>query len=135
MFYWLVLKNSILTRDTQLRRGGTGDKNCVFCSQDESTDHLFLGCSAAHLILEVAQCAFGLSCSPSNIDQCIALIQIFLKCFDQCTRKLWMSEWLLSYRPLEKRNRVCFRGLYPKHLDIIIHTITLMVGHVCRRKM
>lgn len=44
VFMWLIDKNSILTRDNLLHRGWQGPKECVFCGNDESIDHLFLHC-------------------------------------------------------------------------------------------
>lgn len=40
IFLWLVIKNSILTRDNLLKRGWSGNSQCLFCGQPESVEHL-----------------------------------------------------------------------------------------------
>lgn len=47
VFMWLVEKKSILTRDNLLHRAWKGPKECVFCGNDETIDHLFLACPIA----------------------------------------------------------------------------------------
>lgn len=66
IFLWLMLKNSILTKDNLLRRGWTGDEHCHFCAAVETTDHLLFSCSLARLIWQVVVCAFGFVRPPES---------------------------------------------------------------------
>jgi zinc-binding in reverse transcriptase len=50
---WLALHNRILSRDNLLRRGWQGSASCVFCSHNESVDHLFFTCPLAHSIWQL----------------------------------------------------------------------------------
>jgi hypothetical protein len=44
IFLWLVKQKRVLTRDRLRKRGWTGDVKCVYCSQEETIDHLFVTC-------------------------------------------------------------------------------------------
>jgi hypothetical protein len=46
-FLWLVSKNKLVTRDNLEKRRRVDDKSCLFCSEDESTHHLFFDCVVA----------------------------------------------------------------------------------------
>ena len=61
VFLWLVNKNSILTRDVLLKKGWKGGKECVFCGQDESIDHLMFTCSTASLLWSLVRCVCGIN--------------------------------------------------------------------------
>ena len=50
IFLWLVKQNKILTKDNLLKMGWTGNSQCVFCSEEESVDHLFINCIVAKSI-------------------------------------------------------------------------------------
>lgn len=68
--YGCLIKKSILTRDNLLKRGWKGNKNCVFCGQDETIDHLFFSCSVVRLIWNLLRCAFDLHSMPVDIHDC-----------------------------------------------------------------
>lgn len=80
VFMWLALRNSILTRDNLHRRGWNGDRQCPFCMQAGSVDHLFLRCSIARLLWNIIQCAFGFSQIPDNLPD---LFNIWLASFNK----------------------------------------------------
>lgn len=44
IFLWLTRQNKILTRDNLIRRGWQGDLSCVFCSDPETVNYLFVTC-------------------------------------------------------------------------------------------
>ncbi len=53
IFVWLVLRGKVRTKDNLLKRGWTGDSSCVLClDEDETVDHLFLGCRFTRSILQ-----------------------------------------------------------------------------------
>jgi zinc-binding in reverse transcriptase len=54
-FLWLVIQNKVLTTDNLCRKGWVGPLSCVFCSNNESVNHLFLIC----LFLFDFWCAFN----------------------------------------------------------------------------
>ncbi len=61
VFLWLVLKNSILTKDNLLKRGWKGkDSNCQFCSGQETIEHLFLNFPVARFLWRVVGSVFNL---------------------------------------------------------------------------
>jgi hypothetical protein len=47
VFFWLVVRNKILTKDNLKKRCWIGSLNCCFCGVDESIDHLFFKCPIA----------------------------------------------------------------------------------------
>lgn len=59
VFLWLVVRNSVLTKDVLHQRGWTGDRMCQFCGANESITHLFSTCPPAWYIWNVAWCEFG----------------------------------------------------------------------------
>ncbi len=53
IFVWLVLRRHVSTKDSLLKRGWTGVSSCVLCQdEDETVDHLFLGCRVTRSILQ-----------------------------------------------------------------------------------
>jgi hypothetical protein len=44
VFLWLMANNKSLTRDNLALRREVNDKNCLFCSKNESVKHLFYEC-------------------------------------------------------------------------------------------
>jgi hypothetical protein len=42
VFLWLLANNKVLTRDNRAKRNNVDDKTRLFCSENESTMHLFL---------------------------------------------------------------------------------------------
>lgn len=87
VFVWLIMRNSILTKDNLLRRGWSGDANCVFCGKEESVDHLFLNCSVAKFLWGILQTCFGFGALPDNM------------------KTLW-TDWISRFGK-EKRKKLC----------------------------
>ncbi len=53
VFGWLLLKRRLLTNDNLLKRGWSGDTECVLCGeQTETLDHLFLFCQTTRGLLQ-----------------------------------------------------------------------------------
>lgn len=44
VFIWLMLKNSILTKDNLKARCYNGDTSCTFCAAQESIQHVMFDC-------------------------------------------------------------------------------------------
>ncbi|KAJ8759651.1 hypothetical protein K2173_009298 [Erythroxylum novogranatense] len=77
-FSWLALLNRLPTKDRLQSWGLVSEVTCVTCSDgSESRDHLFMGCSYAHIIWKELLLACGISRSPTD----------------------WLSEftWLIRY--------------------------------------
>lgn len=52
VFCWLVLKRRTPTLDNLIKRGRTGDANCVLCrTEEETVDHLFSRCVFTKFLL------------------------------------------------------------------------------------
>lgn len=60
VFMWLVLRNSILTKDNLLCRGWTGDSKCSICGGEETVSQLFFHRSIAKLLWNIMKCAFDM---------------------------------------------------------------------------
>jgi hypothetical protein len=60
VFFWLVVRNKILTRDNLKKRSWIGSTDCCFCGGDESIDHLFFHCPIAKYMWRVIQVALNL---------------------------------------------------------------------------
>ena len=55
-------------------------KSVPFCTEKESVEHLFSGCTTAKYIWSLIACALGVSCRPCNIDQFWVLEYLFPTC-------------------------------------------------------
>lgn len=107
---WLVVKNSILTRDNLLHRGSKGPKKCVFCGLDESIDHLFLQCCVARFVWRVMWCTFNISQIPTSMQQMCDWIYSF----NSKNMKLpAISIAALCWKILKTGKLACFRSKYP----------------------
>lgn len=58
---WLMLRNSILTKDNLIKIGRVGNDRCHLCLQKENITHLMFGWALAKLVWQVTQCAFNIS--------------------------------------------------------------------------
>jgi hypothetical protein len=67
IFFWLVVRNKILTKDNLKKRNWNGFLECRFCGVDESIDHLFFHCPIAKYMWRVIQVALNLRLIPSSI--------------------------------------------------------------------
>ena len=120
-FIWLILKKSILTRDILIKRGGNCAKNCLFCGQDESIDHLFLHCPLARYVWNVVNVATGMKCQFTNVQQC--LIE-WLGGFDKKTKKkVTVGVAAVFWGLWKTRNLACFENKWPNEPVEVIHKI------------
>jgi hypothetical protein len=85
-FLWLVLKDSILTRDVLSHRGGVCEKKCLFCGKNQTISHLFFHCPLARYIWNIISCTFGFNFQFASIDQCI---NVWLKGLGKKKRNLF----------------------------------------------
>jgi hypothetical protein len=60
VFGWYLRRGVILTKDNLAKRNWHGNKNCVFCHQDETIKHLFFQCRFARSIWLIIQVASDL---------------------------------------------------------------------------
>jgi mannosylglycoprotein endo-beta-mannosidase len=61
IFLWLFANNKLMTRDNMLKRNLGKPTDCIFCSEEESVDHLFFSCIVATKIWELVSEFFGIS--------------------------------------------------------------------------
>lgn len=52
VFMWLTFRNRILSRVNLHKRGWEGDTTSVFCSCNETINHLFLNCQLVRQVLQ-----------------------------------------------------------------------------------
>jgi hypothetical protein len=67
IFFWLVVRNKILTKNNMKKRNWNGSLECYFCGVDESIDHLFFHCPIAKYMWRVIQVALNLRLIPNSI--------------------------------------------------------------------
>jgi hypothetical protein len=61
IFMWYLIKGVVLTKDNLAKRNWHGNKKCVFCTANESIQHLFIDCHFAKFVWRLVQWCFGLS--------------------------------------------------------------------------
>ena len=66
-FLWLVTHNKLLTRDNLAKRQNLNDLTCLFCTEEESINHLFFDCVVAREIWSSVQFLTGVDISPIYI--------------------------------------------------------------------
>jgi hypothetical protein len=121
VFLWLVNRKSILTRDTLLKKGWKGGKECVFCGKDETVDHLFFECSVASLLWGLVRCVCGLKTTPLNVRDCFG---DWLGKFSKDDKKLVMvGTSALFWAIWKSRNGIIFEN---KRINDPFYIIKLM---------
>lgn len=78
VFLWLMLKNSVLARDNLAKRNWKGkDRNCSFCDNPETVEHLFRTCVVARFMWGVIRSVTGINDIPAKIEDFSAWIEKF----------------------------------------------------------
>ena len=114
-------EKSILTRDTLLKRGGTCTKNCIFCGQNESVDHLFLRCPLARYVWNVVSITTGFYCQFVDARHCLTT---YLDKFDKRSKYLMTVGFAAVFWGIWKtRNLACFEHNWPGEPIEVIHRI------------
>jgi hypothetical protein len=70
IFLWYLKRGVVLTKDNLGRRNWRGGKQCVFCAQDETIQHLFFDCHFAKFIWTTVHIAF-------NVDKPVSISHLF----------------------------------------------------------
>jgi hypothetical protein len=70
IFLWYLERGVILNKDNLIQRNWRGGKQCVFCSQPESIQHLFFDCHFAKFIWTAVQISF-------NIQKPLSVLHLF----------------------------------------------------------
>jgi hypothetical protein len=65
IFMWYLIKGVVLTKDNLAKRNWHGNKKCVFCTANESIQHLFIDCHFTKFVWRLVQWCCGLSKSRS----------------------------------------------------------------------
>jgi hypothetical protein len=66
IFLWYLNKGVTLTKDNLVRRNWTGNTKCVFCTCEETIQHLFFYCHFASFLWRALQFTFGIH-RPASI--------------------------------------------------------------------
>jgi len=72
---WYLKRGVVLTKDNLAKRNWSGSKKCVFCSQDETIQHLFFDCHYAKFIWRAISFSFGLDIPTSVDNMCYGWLQ------------------------------------------------------------
>lgn len=121
VFSWLVLRNSILTKDNLFKRGWRkGSIKCQFCDKSESIQHLFLDCPMAQFIWSVVECALNVK-PGRNVGE---MFSSWILKFGKGNGKLIMvGVTAVLWTIWKARNRACFDGIMPVDPIEIIYNI------------
>ena len=68
IFLWYLHRGVVLTKDNLARRNWNGSKKCVFCSHNETIQHLFFDCHFAKFFWRVVQFTFDFV-PPTSVAQ------------------------------------------------------------------
>jgi hypothetical protein len=104
IFLWLVANNKNLTRDNLARRRSLDDLACLFCTESETTHHLFFNCCVARVMWETIFEVMGVVIQPDFE----SMAKWWLKnkkcqCINICTLAMLWSLW-------NTQNVLCFQG-------------------------
>jgi hypothetical protein len=102
--YGLVANNKTLTRDNLAKRRSVDDLTCLFCTELETTHHLFFDCCVARVMWETISEVMGVAIQPDFE----SMAKWWLKdkkcqCINICTSAVLWSLW-------KTRNALCFQG-------------------------
>ena len=125
IFIWLMLKKSILTRDVLRRRGGVCDKNCLFCGQEESINHLFFSCPLARYVWNCVSVATGLKCHFSDARFCLTS---WLNGFsDKLRKQIMVGVAAVIWTLWKTRNLACFERKWPSEPLEVVRTVCFWI--------
>jgi hypothetical protein len=122
IFSWYLRRGVILTKDNLAKRNWNGNKKCVFCSREETIQHLFFDCHVAKFIWRVVSLTFGLGVPTSIMD----LYSLWLLNVSARTRSkilvgataicwaIWLTrnDVVFDKSPIKSYMQVLFRGTY-----------------------
>lgn len=124
IFLWLLERGATLTKDNMIKRNWVGDPTCRFCSNVETTDHLFFQCPTAKVVWAgVAQC-IGATNIPLNIKQYWLWADTH---FPNCKQIHGFGIAAICWAIWKARNKACFERKLIKHpAEIICHACSFM---------
>lgn len=126
IFLWLMLTNSILTKDNLLKRGWTQNDQCYFLRHKKTLNNL---CKLAKPTWQVILCCFGLTRPPnSNAD----MTRVCVNTFPVSQSKLVVrgggeQQYVGQF---ETMNSACFNKNFPDDHVVIFYSLT--IGAFCR---
>ena len=66
IFMWFLSRKVLLTKDNLVKRNWIGCTRCVFCSSQETINHLFISCPFAKAVWRVVHFTFSIV-PPANV--------------------------------------------------------------------
>ena len=118
-------EKSILTRDTLRERGGVCTKNCLFCGQDESINHLFFKCPLARYVWNIVSVSTGLNCQFVDANHCLT---DWLNGFKGKTKlKVAVGLAAVFWGLWKSRNLACFENKWPLEPIEIVHKVCYFI--------
>lgn len=122
VFLSLIVYNKILTRNNLAKRRPVDDPSCLFCSEQESVQHLFFCCVVARILWTFVSDYFNLEHISSLADIATLWQQpkknVVLNMI--CAASLW-SLWTL-------RNEICFHGRVWRSARCILSKLSMYIN-------
>lgn len=128
VFMWLCVYNKFLTRDNLNKSRQVEDLSCLFCRENESTQHLFFDCVVAKCIWSLVSEFFNVQ--PFTCFEDICAVWRSYKCkpvLNLVTAASLWSIWRL-------RNDFCFQGRSWRGLNCVLvklKNVLLRWGVLC----
>lgn len=121
IFIWLLVKNSVLTKDNLLRRGWHGNAQFMFSSREETVDHLRFACPLAKFAWQVIMFAFQLVRPPECMHD---FLGSWLNSFTTDRELVLCGGVAVVWTPWKVRNAACFKNLFPEDPASVIFQIS-----------
>lgn len=133
IFIWLTFRNRILTKTNLRKKGWEGSVQCLFCSHDESVDHLFLHCRL------VQQIWYWLGCTQQFYQQWHTMADVFefaLSLPPQQRQAFLLVFCAACWTLWKHRNEVIFQQISIKSARSLIYlTISLVLYWIGNKKI
>jgi hypothetical protein len=113
-FLWLLGKNKVLTRDNLAKRQKVEDSTCLFCKENESSQHLFFDCVVAKKMWRMISTIAGreLGRSFEDVGTCWLSNKRFIVIKIISSAALW-ALWKL-------RNNFCFQNAGWRNMEQLL---------------
>jgi hypothetical protein len=100
----------------------------VFCSRDESIDHLFFACPIARMIWSVFQCSYNTHAQPMKMAELGNRLENFSGQESVTTKVSLAGVFCLIWKTC---NRACFDNVPPSDPSDIIYLICHLLDYWC----
>lgn len=102
---WLLQQDAILTKDNLIRRKWKGNTKCVFCQENETIAHPFLGCNISKYVWSIIAWTIKAPCRLESLEQYMVWAKTFMP-NDRKFHVVGLSA--VCWAIWKLRNRACF---------------------------